>query len=548
MSIMYKKGKWMIFLLLLLGALLAGTNAQIQAATGENSYIVAKKKIWKVNRENGKVTSQNIKSSKIVDQHMAFGQVHGDYIYFISDILPKEVDEWYRWGYLCRVKKDGTGFKVLGKAQNICIANEQIFYNRVDFTVKKNYESSNRITYMGIYAMKLNGTKRHQVLGKENYLVGAKGSVLYTADTTKIKGAYGYHYSKEQLEKIDFSEIRFTKYDAGGEKLKSYTCPWKEKNEVFYQDGKLYVHPAKQSSYKVLNLDTGKVSKAAGKWENCDKEKAFFQSTKGKAILKTIETGKQSNVQDTSNSTNKNQGTDSSATKKVSYPVKIDKKHFPDDKFRKRVQKFDQNKDGKLSQKEAESDEIYAGKNATYQGLEYFPRINILVSGDKTNISDSYTGEVTIYGDEAGKKILIKGGKNIKALTISHVEDKQVEIASEMPKVKELTVYLGTISGLDIKKFPNVESVATSSGGWIQNDGKNLKLQGLKQLKEVIVYPQGEGSSLVIYDCPKVKMVTAKMGINKVEANNCAFLTEIYVDTETQVDVKNCKNCKVVKE
>ena len=547
---MYKKGKWMLFLLLLLGSLLVGTNVQIQAATGDRSYIVSKKKVWKVNRENGKVTAQNIKSSKIVDQHMAFGQIHGDYIYFISDILPKEVDEWYRWGYLCRVKKDGTGFKVLGKAQNFCIANEQIFYNRVDFTVKKNYESSNRITYMGIYAIKLNGTKRHQVLGKENYLVGAKGNALYTAQTTKIKGAYGYHYSKEQLEKIDFSEIRFTNYDADGEKLKSYTCSWKEKNEVFYQDGKLYVHPAKQSSYKVLNLDTGKVSKVAGKWENCDKEKAFFQSTKGKAILKTIETGKQSNVQDTSNSTNKNQGTNSSAAKKVSYPVKIDKKHFPDDTFRKRVQKFDQNKDGKLSKKEAESeiDVIYVGKNATYQGLEYFPRIYILGSGGKATISDSYSGEVKIDGEVEGKKLLIKGGKNITALTITNVEEKQIEIESTMSKLKEFTVYCSWISGMDFKKIPNVERIVTSSAGWIQNDGQNLRIQGLKQLKEVIVYPQGDGASLMIYDCPKVKSITAKMGINKVEANNCAFLTEIYVDSETQVDVKNCKNCKIVKE
>lgn len=539
----------MVCMFLLLGVLISGTNIQANAATGNVSYVVAKKQIWKVNRANGKVTSQKIKSDKIVDEHTAYGQAYGDYIYFISDILPEDVDEWYRWGYLCRVKKDGTGFKVLGKAQNFFIADNQIFYNRVDFNVKKNYKSSNKITYMGIYAMRLNGTQRYQIIGNERYLVGAKGSALYTAETLKIKGAYGYHYSEKQIEEIDFSEIEFAVYDTDGEDEQTYSCSWNKKNKVFYKNGKLYVQSnAKAASYNVLNLKTGSVSKVEGNWKNCDKETAFFQSTKGKAILKNIETGKQSSVNKDSKKTNNKTKTETTQKTKVSYPVKIDEKHFPDAKFRKEVKKLDTNKDGKLSKKEADVPEVDVNKNATYQGIEYFPRICVSVNGNTVTISDTYTGEVKINGQPKGNKLVIKGGKNIKGLTISNVDEKQVEIASTMPKVKTFTVYLGWISGVDMKKFPNVESIVASSAGWVQNDGKRWKLQGLKKLKEVTLVPQGAGTVLLVSDCPKLKTMIANLEMERVEVKNCSSLKKLKIGKDTKVSVQNCKNCKIVRD
>lgn len=541
--------KLTVFMFLLLVVVMSGANMQVKAATDNTSYVVAKKKIWKVDRTNGKVTSREIKSNRIVDEHTAYGQAYGDYIYFISDILPKDVDEWYRWGYLCRVKKDGTGFKVLGKAQNFFIANNRIFYNRVDFTVKENYQSSNKITYMGIYTMRLNGTQRYQVIGKERYLVGAKGSTLYTAETSKIKGTYGYQYSEKQKQKIDFSEIRFVNYDTDGETQKGYSCSWNKKNQIFYKDGILYIQPSnsKGASYQVLNLNTGSVSKVDGKWEDCDTQNTFFQSTQGKAILKSIETGKQSNDNKNSDQTVNKPTTQTARKTKVSYPVKIDEKHFPDATFRKKVQKFDTDKDGKLSKKEAGAQPMVMDKSGTYQGLEYFPRMCITVDGRKTiTISDSYTNEVIVMGEPEGNKLSIKGGKNISALTISRMDGKQVEITSTMSKVKEFTVYFGRISGVDMKKFPNVESIAASSLGWVQNDGQSWKIQGLKKLKEVIVYPVGEGTVLKVSDCPKLKTMMARM--ERVEVKNCSSLKEIEVGKDTKVSVQNCKNCKIVRD
>lgn len=546
-----KKLTVFMFMFLLLVVVMSGANMQVKAATDNTSYVVAKKKIWKVNRTNRKVTSREIKSNRIVDEHTAYGQAYGDYIYFISDILPKDVDEWYRWGYLCRVKKDGTGFKVLGKAQNFFIANNRIFYNRIDFTVKENYQSSNKITYMGIYTMRLNGTQRYQVIGKERYLVGAKGSTLYTAETSKIKGTYGYQYSEKQKQKIDFSEIRFVNYDTDGAKQKGYSCSWNKKNQIFYKDGMLYIQPSnsKGASYNILDLDIGSVSKVKGNWKDCDAENAFFQSTKGKAILKSIETGKQSNDNKNSDQTVNKPTTQTAQKTKVSYPVKIDEKHFPDAKFRKEVQEFDTNKDGKLSKKEAAAQEIDVNENVTYQGLEYFPRMRICVGDRKAiTISDSYTGGVTVQGGPEGKKLSIKGGKNISALTISNVDGKQVEIVSTMPKVKKFTVYLGQISGVDMKKFPNVESIVASSAGWVQNDGKSWKLQGLKKLKEVTVVAQGTGTVLLVSDCPKLKTMIANLEMERVQVKNCSSLKKLEIGKNTKVSVQNCKNCKIVRD
>lgn len=188
------------------------------------------------------------------------------------------------------------------------------------------------------------------------------------------------------------------------------------------------------------------------------------------------------------------------------------------------------------------------------------------VTKSKVKIPDTYKGSVTL--NVAKDKITISGGKRMKSLSIDAWGGtiKEIKFANRLERLKEFNVYMTTVKKIDLGMLPNLEKIATGSGGTISNAKKGLlKLNGLRKLKEISFanYTSAKnplsvmnckslksvsysGTKVSIRNCPKVKSVTCTMG--KASIKNSPNIVSIDLGTDGKVSLKDLYGCRKLKK
>jgi hypothetical protein len=194
------------------------------------AYEISGKKIRRIDLSTGKVTVKKIKSrdkrakvnsgSKVLD--------NGKYVYYVINTYGGSDTSWHS---ICRVKKNGTGFQVLDKGENIQIIDNRIYYSKTYFSAKKGATSKEYSGYtVGTYRMNLNGTGKTCLVDKKAFLCADDNGYLYVSGSdSKYDSVNQYDKTGTFIKKIvDHAEYfsivdgKFYYGDYSGEKTYRY--------------------------------------------------------------------------------------------------------------------------------------------------------------------------------------------------------------------------------------------------------------------------------------------------------------------------------------
>lgn len=237
----------------------------VQAASNANyHYEIYRDKILKINLRTGKVTQTKIKSGADCGTDMYRVTEYKGFLYFTIDTFPGTSEDWE---YVCRVKKDGKGFKVLGKGKSPLIVKNKIYYTQFGF--QENVDNSNW-SVKGIYRMELDGSKKKRIM--KNYeLFAAYNNKLYARP---ISNTYYGEIVKCSLKgKVEKTIVKKTDSAISHE-------------EMYISDGTLYCDNTKWNNlthspeykYMAINLKNGKARsyKSKGYFVGIDKKNLFY--------------------------------------------------------------------------------------------------------------------------------------------------------------------------------------------------------------------------------------------------------------------------------
>lgn len=167
--------------------------------------------------------------------------------------------------------------------------------------------------------------------------------------------------------------------------------------------------------------------------------------------------------------------------------VKINKKNFPDEKFRKYVVKHaDMNYDGKLSQSEAESltkMQLIDGSIKSLKGIEYFTELEELLCHRLSLESLDLTGNTKLIRISCEKnsitKLDISECTELKYLDCSQNQLTELDLSNNK-ELRTLDCYENQLDELDISKNTELASLKCSFNGLEKLDiSKNTKLTTL---------------------------------------------------------------------
>lgn len=167
--------------------------------------------------------------------------------------------------------------------------------------------------------------------------------------------------------------------------------------------------------------------------------------------------------------------------------VKINKKNFPDEKFRKYVVRHaDFNYDGRLSEEEAESMtkmQIIDGSTRSLKGIEYFTELEELLCHGLSLESLDLTGNAKLVRVSCEKNSItnldISKCTALKYLNCSKNQLTELDLSNNK-ELRSLDCSENQLDELDVSKNPELVSLYCSFNGFKKLDiSKNTKLSSL---------------------------------------------------------------------
>ena len=167
--------------------------------------------------------------------------------------------------------------------------------------------------------------------------------------------------------------------------------------------------------------------------------------------------------------------------------IKINKKNFPDEKFRKYVVRHaDFNYDGRLSEEEAESMtkmQIIDGSTRSLKGIEYFTELEELLCHGLSLESLDLTGNAKLVRVSCEKNSItnldISKCTALKYLNCSKNQLTELDLSNNK-ELRSLDCSENQLDELDVSKNPELVSLYCSFNGFKKLDiSKNTKLSSL---------------------------------------------------------------------
>ena len=212
--------------------------------------------------------------------------------------------------------------------------------------------------------------------------------------------------------------------------------------------------------------------------------------------------------------------------------IPIDAAHFPDSRFRDRVQRyFDTDESGTLSQQELNAvtriDVSETGDIASLKGIEYFPELTELNCLENDIVS-------------------LDVSKNTKLeMILCRLNPMKTLKLGQLSKLKELTCFLCKLTELDISGCPALETLVCDDNAFRELDIRNCP-------KLIDAYVRGDHDTF-IYD-PDVRIITGLTPIDEdtfpddnfrnyilsnLDKNGDGFLSDDEIEDADWIDCSN---------
>lgn len=242
-----------------------GNVAKAQAAV-KYEYAICGSEIVKVNTQTGKIgkkQSSDLMKERWTSLETTVGisstKAHNGYLYFTKQSY------FDNCCYVCRIKKNGTGFRKLGKGRDFSIYKNKIYYTAYDFA-----KNGGLGGVKGIYCMSLNGKSKKKIISGYE-LLGIYSGKLY-AKSSKVgqnRKIVSFSLNGKSRKELAKTEVDFTSaYVSDG---------------VLYYDVSVDQNDGYKYGYYAVNLKNGKAKyhKSRGILVGVNKKYSFFDSKEG---------------------------------------------------------------------------------------------------------------------------------------------------------------------------------------------------------------------------------------------------------------------------